>query len=79
MPEKPNSSFFVWNRICIVRAYSGVSAVVEEGRCLVQLVVEEDKDNNKILVVTWRSTRLMLGVDCFLQLLPPLDDGGGQD
>ena len=37
-------------------------AVVEEGRGLVQLVVEED--NDKALVVTRRSTRLMLGVDC---------------
>ena len=52
-------------------------AVVEEGRSLVQLVVEEDKDNNKILVVTWRGTRLMLGVDCVQ--LPPLVDGGGRD
>ena len=52
-------------------------AVVEEGRGLVQLVVEED--NDKVLVVTRRSTRLMLGVDCVLQLLPPLDDGGGRD
>ena len=38
-----------------------------------QTVVEED--NDKVLVVTRRSTRLMLGVDCFLQLLPPLDGG----
>ena len=38
-------------------------AVVEEGRGLVQLVVEEDI---KVLVVTRRSTRLMLGVDCEL-------------
>ena len=52
-------------------------AVVEEGGSLVQLVVEED--NDKVLVVTRRSTRLMLGVDCVLQLLPPLDDGGGRD
>ena len=51
---------------------------VEEGRCLVTLVVEEDKDMNKILVVTRRGTRLMLGVDCLLQL-PPLVDGGGRD
>ena len=51
-------------------------AVVEEGRGLVQLVVEEDI---KVLVVTRRSTRLMLGVDCFLQLLPPLGDDGGRD
>ena len=50
-------------------------AVVEEGRGLVQLVVEED--NVKVLVVTRRSTRLMLGVDCVLQ--PPLVDGGGRD
>ena len=50
-------------------------AVVEEGRGLVQLVVEED--NDKVLVVTRRSTRLMLGVDCVLQ--PPLVDGGGRD
>ena len=49
-------------------------AVVEEGRGLVQLVVEEDI---KVLVVTWRSTRPMLGVDCELQ--PPLVDGGGRD
>ena len=31
------------------------------------------------LVVTMRSTRLLLGVDCVPQLLPPLDDGGGRD
>ena len=30
------------------------------------------------LVVTRRGTRLMLGVDCLLQL-PPLVDGGGRD
>ena len=51
-------------------------AVVEEGGGLVQLVVEEDI--YQVLVVTRRSTRLMLGVDCVLQLLPPLDDGGGR-
>ena len=36
-----------------------------------------EEDNDKVLVVTRRSTRLMLGVDCELQ--PPLVDGGGRD
>ena len=57
-------------------ARTNKSAVVEEGGSLVQLVVEEDID--KVLVVTWRSTRLMLGVDCFLLQLP-LADGGSRE
>ena len=40
--------------------------------------MEEDNDNNKKLGGDMRSTRLLLGVDCELQL-PPLVDGGGRD
>ena len=52
-------------------------AVVEEKERSCANIVEEDKDNNKILVVTRRGTRLMLGVDCVQ--LPPLVDSGGRD
>ena len=50
-----------------------VAVVVEGGKSILQSLWRKTVTRN--LVVTRKCTRLLLGVDCLLQL-PPLVDGG---